>query len=730
MKWISHMWNRISGIGINNLSETEVRTVTILNRINFFIVVTGLLGFVGTEIIILGFLGGKFLGIGAVRLLFVMLAGLLSFALTWYSFHAIAKLLTSTLPVFFLVAMPTLLGNMAVEYYFYYPFACTAASIIPILLFPARKDRTRLLMLVVYCFILSVTIDNLLTYFAYPETPPDIFRNRYFFYKLAQVLIFVFTVSIVYTLKVINTRYEAVLTDQNILLQSQKEELSAQSEKLYSVNEELVLLNKALGISNLELENLKNNLEDLVESRTSALSESETRFRSIFENANDAIFIMKDEVFFDCNLKTTVVFGCAKNQIIGMTPYYFSPPVQPDGKDSKESAMVKIGQVLNGESQRFEWQHVRLDGSIFDAEVSLNRIELEGQLFILAIVRDITKRKKSETALAESEKNFRSIFDKTKHGILIFGKDLKILAANRAVTEMTGYTLDENTSLYATDFVAAEQHAMIKERLMRLIQKDILTPSEYKVRFRNGEIHIIESETSIMEYYGQEVFLVMLRDVTHIREAEHKVMEAIIHTEEAERSRIAQDLHDGLGPVLSTIKLYFQVYKDTTDENKKVLLTAKLKSTIEEAIKGVSEISHNISPHVLRNYGFYAALKQFIHRIALTNVIKINLECSQEPELTPNAGIILYRAITELVNNSIRHAQCHTISIVLNHHEGQMYVEYADDGVGFDVNQVLNTPSRGSGVQNILNRIKVLQGIVEMESMDGKGMRASLIIPV
>jgi PAS domain S-box-containing protein len=346
--------------------------------------------------------------------------------------------------------------------------------------------------------------------------------------------------------------------------------------------------NSRLNAQKADLENYQHHLEELVESRTSALRESETKFRSIYENANDAIFIMKDDVFVDCNHKTAELFGCRKDQIIGSTPYSFSPPSQPDGRDSREKAFEKIQATLNGDPQRFEWKHHKLDGRQFDAEVSLSSLNMDGQQFLLAIVRDISSRKKSEEALRASEKNFRNIFDKTKHGILIFDKDLKILAANKAVIEMTGYALDDNSLLYATDFISNDQHFLLKERLTRLMRQDILVPHEYKVKLKNGQIHIVEAESSLMDYYGQEVFLVMLRDVTFMREAEKRLMEAIIRTEENERSRIAQDLHDGLGPVLSTVKLYFQVYQDARDEAKKELITEKLKTTIDEAIKRVS----------------------------------------------------------------------------------------------------------------------------------------------
>jgi signal transduction histidine kinase len=239
----------------------------------------------------------------------------------------------------------------------------------------------------------------------------------------------------------------------------------------------------------------------------------------------------------------------------------------------------------------------------------------------------------------------------------------------------------------------------------------------------------VETETSAIDYFGQQAFLIMIRDVTELREAEDRIMEAVITTEESERSRIAQDLHDGLGPILSTIKLYFQVYQDAKDEAKRTFLADKLKTTIDEAIKGVSEISRNISPHILRNYGFYAAVKQFINQLEQTKVVSFQLDCGDEREINGHTGIILYRAISELVNNSLRHADCRNISIKIDHQDETIRVDYRDDGKGFDVNSVISHPAKGSGVQNIINRIQALQGTIEYQSEPGKGFYTRLIIP-
>ena len=153
------------------------------------------------------------------------------------------------------------------------------------------------------------------------------------------------------------------------------------------------------------------------------LRESESKFRILYESANDAFFLMDQDIFIDCNPKTLEMFGCTSEQIIGQPPHRFSPEVQPDGRKSMEKSLEKIEAALRGQPQFFEWKSSRYDGTLFDAEISLNAFSNMGKYHLLSVARDITERKRIELELKKSEEKYRSFISQISEGVYRYDCD-------------------------------------------------------------------------------------------------------------------------------------------------------------------------------------------------------------------------------------------------------------------------------------------------------------------
>ena len=174
------------------------------------------------------------------------------------------------------------------------------------------------------------------------------------------------------------------------------------------------------------------------------LHRSETRYRLLAEGTQEAIALLQEGRFNDCNNAALALFGVAnKDEFYGLTPWGLSPPYQPDGQSSEDAARNWIDRVFQHGPQRFEWVHQRLDGIVFVSEVCLSAIEVEGHTIIQAAIRDITDRKRAELELRQREEQYRTLVETANSIILRWNLEGDITFINSYGETFFGYGKNE-----------------------------------------------------------------------------------------------------------------------------------------------------------------------------------------------------------------------------------------------------------------------------------------------
>ena len=204
-------------------------------------------------------------------------------------------------------------------------------------------------------------------------------------------------------------------------------------------------------------------------------------------------------------------------------------------------------------------------------------------------------------------------------------------------------------------------------------------------------------------------------------------LEAEIKLLEKERSRIAADLHDDLGPLLSSIKFSvgsLDIYSDTDTKT-----VDRVYDHIDSLMHRMREISADMLPHTLGRKGLVAAIAEFISNLPQSSATKIFFEHSPLPEFPMVQSIHVYRIIQEIVHNTIKHARATVLQLELKISGAQLVLLTKDNGCGFDY-KLQASESQGLGLRNLHSRAEMLGGKLVVESATGKGTIYIIEIPL
>ncbi len=294
-------------------------------------------------------------------------------------------------------------------------------------------------------------------------------------------------------------------------------------------------------------------------------------------------------------------------------------------------------------------------------------------------------------------------------------------------------SLAEMQTKYETEKKETEIKQLNQERKL----KEIVMRDQELMIERARLIQIILAITILMVLLISVLFYIRYKAKQKVKMQEMVLKQqeirnkAIIEAEEKERIRIAKDLHDGIGQQMSALKMNMSVFENQArqlpagDYDKFTALEAML----DESIKEVRSISHNMMPNALLRAGLATAIRDFINKISVTGMLKVDLQIVGLTErLESTTETVLYRVMQELVNNIIKHSKATQVSIQLIKHPSRLNIMVEDNGIGFDAKRVNDFP--GIGLKNIISRIRFLNGDILFDSTPGNGTTAIIDIPV
>ena len=493
-----------------------------------------------------------------------------------------------------------------------------------------------------------------------------------------------------------------------------------------------------------------------------SLEESENKYRLIANNTSDGIIV------FDPEGKVNYIspayanmMGYNTNEITGQMLTHTYQLIHPEDRDLIfKNVFDAIEKRLS--SLKYSYRAMHKSGLYIWREdhASFMYDEHNNYLGSYCVCRDISERKRIENELKElnekleqkvqertkklgdsiqtirdTEQKFRTLADYTYNWEYWKDIDNSFVYMSPSVERITGYTVEEfksNPELIDSIVLKVDQKLWLKHKRnsIRETKNEEKNNVEFRILRKDGTTRWISHTCVNIFVNGQyKGIRVSNRDISKMKETQNELSKITSLVENRERNHFAQELHDGMGPLLSTIKLYFQWMSEMEDMDKKKMIAEKGNICIEQAIQTARELAKGLSNSEVSKSGFVEAILVFTNNINVLELGDIKFKYNTKVRFLELVEQNLFRIITELIKNTITYSKADLVKINFNYNEeaGRIALHYSDNGKGFDM-QEIEKSNTGQGLKNIDQRIKSIGGKLDIKTAHGKGFKATITI--